>query len=92
MFAAGRVTSVAGVPRFVLHHRHAPKECRAVYAAWSGFDSRLRHHDALASCASGGHRMFWTIDARDEREALEQLPPFVGERTEISEVQEVTIP
>jgi hypothetical protein len=83
---------VRGVGRFILDHHHAPEECRAVYAAWSGFDSPLRQHGALASCASGGHRLFWTVEAGDEPAALSQLPPFIAERTEISEVSEVTIP
>jgi hypothetical protein len=78
--------------RYVLEHHHAPEECRAVYAAWNGFDSPLRKHEALASCASGGHRLFWTVEAQGSESALSQLPPFVAERTEVSEVQEVTIP
>jgi len=63
-----------------------------VYAAWSGFDSPLRQHGALASCASGGHRLFWTVETEDAESALAQLPPFVAERTDVSEVREVTIP
>jgi hypothetical protein len=78
--------------RYVLEHRHTPQECPAVYAAWNGFDSPLRKHGALASCANGGHRLFWTVDAEDSESALSQLPPFVAERTEFSEVLEVTIP
>lgn len=78
--------------RFVLEHRHHPEECRAVYAAWSGFDSPLRHRAALASCASGSHRLFWTVEAQNGRDALAQLPPFVAERTAADEVSEVTIP
>jgi hypothetical protein len=78
--------------RFMLTHSHRPDECRAAYAAWNGFDSPLRRHDTLASCASGGHRIFWTVAAADEGEALAQLPPFVAERTEVSKVREVSIP
>jgi hypothetical protein len=80
------------VRRFVLEHRHAPEECRAVYAAWNGFDSPLRQHGVLASCASGGHRLFWDVEAHDGESALSQLPPFVAERAEASEVTEVSIP
>ena len=46
-----------------------------MYAAWNGFDSPLRKHGALASCANGGHRLFWTVDAQDGESALSQLPP-----------------
>lgn len=78
--------------KFILTHRHEPEECRSAYAAWNGFESPLRHHDTLASCGRGGHRIFWTVQAPDEREALAQLPPYVAERTEVSEVREVSIP
>jgi hypothetical protein len=78
--------------RYVLSHGHSADECRAAYAAWNGFDSPLRHGRTLASCASGGHRIFWTVEADDERDALAQLPPYVAERTEINEVREVPIP
>lgn len=63
-----------------------------MYAAWNGFESPLRGRRAMASCATGGHRMFWTVEARDASAALAQLPPFVAERTEISNVREVPIP
>jgi hypothetical protein len=77
---------------FLLDHHHRPEECRAAYAAWNGFDSPLRRHAAVASCASGGHRIFWTVDARDGSAALGQLPPYVAERTAVDEVKEVPIP
>jgi hypothetical protein len=76
----------------MLSHRHGEVECRAAYAAWNGFESPLRHHQALSSCARGEHRIFWTVEARDEREALAQLPAYLAERTEVSEVREVAIP
>jgi hypothetical protein len=78
--------------RFVLRHRHSSEECRAVYAAWNGFESPLRSGAALASCASGGHRIYWTVDVPSEEEALALLPPFVAERTRAVEVREVPIP
>ncbi len=80
------------VPVFILSHRHEAQECSVAFAAWKGFDSSLRHANALGSCASGGHRLWWTVEARDEREALGHLPPFVAERTEVAEVGEVPIP
>ncbi len=78
--------------RFILNHRHGEGECRAAYAAWNGFESPLRHGEALASCGRSGHRIFWTVEARDEREALAQLPPYLASRTEAAEVREVAIP
>lgn len=78
--------------RFMLRHSHGAEECRTAYAAWNGFESPLRHHETLASCGRGGHSIFWTVEARDDRAALAQLPPYVAERTEVSEVREVPIP
>ena len=67
------------MPRFLLHHRHAPDECGAAYASFKGGTSPLRHHAALASCGEGGHAMWWTVEAADETEALGLLPYFVVE-------------
>lgn len=80
------------MPSFMLYHRHSADECRIAFAAWRGFDSPLRHHPALASCAQGGHSLWWTVEARDRAEALSRLPDYLAERTEVSEVSEVPIP
>jgi hypothetical protein len=80
------------MPRFVLFHEHRPHECRTAYAAWNGFTSPLRRRPAQASCASGGHRIYWTVEAADADEALAQLPCFLAVRTEVTEVSEVPIP
>jgi hypothetical protein len=76
----------------MLSHRHDPAECRVVFAAWRGFESPLRHLPTLASCAEGGHAMWWTVDAEHAEGALSQLPPYVAERTEATKVSEVQIP
>jgi hypothetical protein len=80
------------VPTFVLNHRHTPQECRSAFAAWHGFESPLRRSLAAASCIRGDHRIFWTVEAESEGDALAFLPPFVAERTAASEVAEVQIP
>lgn len=80
------------VARYLLSHRHRPEECRIVFAAWTGFESPLRHRPAMSSCASGGHRIYWTVEAGDEEGALALLPPYVAERTEVNVVSEVHIP
>jgi hypothetical protein len=77
---------------FVLVHRHAPRECCTAYAAWSGFHSPLRRNTTLTSCVSGEHRIYWVVEATDERSALSQLPDWLAERTDVSKVQEVAIP
>ena len=78
--------------RFMLEHRHEPRECGVVFAAFKGHDSALRHRRTLASCRSGGHAVWWTVDAETEEEALRLLPRYVAERTNVSRVSEVEIP
>ncbi len=80
------------VATFVLHHRHDPAECAAVFAAWKGFDSPLRGRLTVASCRQGGHELWWTVDAGGEQSALAQLPPYVAARTEAIEVSKVAVP
>lgn len=80
------------MPRFMLTHAHHPNHCRVVAAAWKGFDSPLRHGRALGSCASGGHRLWWTVEASGADAAIAQLPPFLAARTVVEEVREVRIP
>jgi len=80
------------VPQFLLHHRHEPRECGPAFAAWKGHGSPLRHHEALASCASGGHAIWWTVEAAGEREALALLPAYLVERAEVIRVAAVEIP
>jgi hypothetical protein len=78
--------------RFLLEHRHEPQECGVVFAAFRGHDSPLRHRPTLTSCRSGGHAIWWTVDANDEEEALGLLPRYVAQRTNVSRVSEVEIP
>ena len=77
---------------FILHHRHAPHECAAAFAAWQGFDSPLRHHPAPCSCLTGGHALWWRITAADAAEALTLLPPYVAQRTTPIAVRDIEIP
>ena len=78
--------------RYLLEHRHAPAECGVAFASFKGHDSPLRHQLTLASCRSGGHTIWWTVEAASEEDALSQLPFFVAERTTVSPVSEVRIP
>jgi hypothetical protein len=80
------------VSRYVLQHRHQPHQCGAVFASFKGHDSPLRHQAALASCHSGGHAIWWTVDAASEADALRLLPFYVAERTTVASVSEVEIP
>ena len=57
-----------------------------------GTQSPLRHQVTLASCRSGGHAIWWTVDAASEKDALELLPFYVAKRTTIARVSEVQIP
>ena len=80
------------MPRYLLDHRHEPAECAVVFASWRGFDSRLRHATAVASCPTGGHAIWWQVEANNEDEALSHLPGYVAERTTVTEISEVLIP
>ena len=76
----------------MLSHRHAPDECRVVFAAWRGFDSPLRRRSTTGSCAEGGHALWWEVEAEDAVAALAQLPAYLAERTEVAEVSEIKVP
>lgn len=77
---------------FLLHHRHEAGECGVAFTAFRGHPSPLRHHRTLSSCASGGHEIWWKVDAATAASAVELLPPFVADRTVATQVVEVTIP
>jgi hypothetical protein len=80
------------VPRYLLHHRHAPEECGVAFAAFRGHASPLRQTPTVASCVTGGHEIWWLVDAADRDAALAQLPHFVALRATATEIREVTIP
>jgi hypothetical protein len=77
---------------FLIHHRHEPTECGVVFTAFKGHESPLRHRATLASCAFGGHAIWWSVEAASEAEALGLLPFFVAQRATAIRVGEVEIP
>jgi len=78
--------------RYLLHHRHESGECGVVFASFKGHTSALRHRATLASCDSGGHAIWWTVQADSEADALALLPFYVAERTTVTRVSQVQIP
>jgi hypothetical protein len=80
------------MPRFLVHHRHEPHQCGIAFAAFKGHDSPLRHRAALASCPTGGHAIWWAVEAASEDDALRQLPFYVAQRSTVTHVAEVEIP
>jgi hypothetical protein len=80
------------MPRFLIHHRHEPRECGVVFASFRGHESPLRHRAALASCSFGGHAIWWSVEAVGESEALALLPFYVAERATATRVDDVEIP
>jgi hypothetical protein len=78
--------------RYLLQHRHESRECGVVFASFKGHRSPLRHRATVASCRSGGHAIWWTVDAASEEDALRLLPSYVAERTTVARVSEVQIP
>ena len=77
---------------YLLHNSHEPHECGVVFASFRGHKSPLRHQRTLASCRTGGHSIWWTVEAASEEEALELLPTYVAARTTAARVSEVQIP
>jgi len=78
--------------RYLLHHHHEAQECGVVFASFRGHESPLRHRPTLASCRSGGHAIWWTVESATAEDALELLPPYVAQRTTATSVSEVDIP
>jgi hypothetical protein len=78
--------------RYLLQHRHDPNDCGVAFASFKGYESPLRHGATLGSCRSGGHELWWSVEAGSEAEALALLPHFVAERTTVTRVSEVGIP
>jgi len=78
--------------QYLLQHRHEPDECGVVFASFKGHQSPLRRRPTLASCRSGGHAIWWTVEAATEQDALGLLPRYVAERTTATSVSEVDIP
>ena len=77
---------------YLLQHQHEPGECGVVFASFKGHKSPLRHRPTLASCHSGGHAIWWTVEAPTEADALRLLPYYVAERTTVARVSEIEIP
>lgn len=78
--------------RYLLHHVHDAADCGVAFASFKSDESPLRRTAALASCLSGGHEIWWTVEATTESEALAMLPSYVAERTTAIRVAEVRIP
>jgi hypothetical protein len=92
MSARPRSARLGPMPRYLLQHRHEPQECGVVFAAFKGHQSPLRRQATLASCRSGGHAIWWTVEAPSEEEALALLPFYVAARTTVATVSDVEIP
>ena len=91
--SAGRAGAHPGrVASFLLHHVHDAPECGAVFASFRGHDSPLRRQVTFASCPSGGHAIWWTVEAPTEDDALALLPRYVADRTTATRVRVVRIP
>jgi hypothetical protein len=78
--------------RYLLQHHHEPEECAVVFASFKGHESSLRRQPTLASCRSGGHAIWWQVEAESEAEALALLPGYVAARTTATRVSDVDIP
>ena len=57
-----------------------------------GTRARSATSPTLASCRSGGHAIWWTVESATAEDALRLLPPYVARRTTATSVSEVDIP
>jgi hypothetical protein len=80
------------VASFLLHHRHEPEKCGVAFAAFKGHGSPLRHAETFASCAAGGHEIWWVVEAGSAEQALDLLPHYVAQRCRVTPIREVQIP
>lgn len=80
------------MPRYLLHHEHAPHECGTVFASFNGYQSPLRHTPTTASCLFGGHAIWWEVTADSAEAALALLPYYVAQRTTVVPIARVDIP
>ena len=63
-----------------------------MFASFKGHESPLRHQATFASCRSGGHAIWWNVEAPSEEDALRLLPSYVADRTTVVHISEVEIP
>lgn len=84
--------TAAIVSCFLLHNRHEPADCGAVYTAFKGHPSPLRRTHTASSCRSGGHEIWWLVDAEDVDAALALLPRYVARGSTVTPVRRVRIP
>ncbi len=77
---------------FLLHHRHDPGKCGVAFAAFRGHASPLRHAATFASCADGGHEIWWVVEAISAEAALDLLPHYVAQRSTAVPIRKVLIP
>jgi len=92
MMLAGPFPHDDEVPAFVIHHRHEPAECGAVFASFQGFVSPLRQRQAAASCFYGGHDIWWLVEADTAAHAFELVPAYVAKRAAVTQVERLVIP
>lgn len=78
--------------RHPFQHRHEPRDCGVVFASFRGYESPLGHQATLASCRSGNHAIWWTVEAETAEDALRLLPAYVAERSTTARVTEVEMP
>ena len=63
-----------------------------MFASFKGTRARCDTKSFSRPVVSGGHAIWWTVDAGSEVDALALLPFYVAERTNASGVTEVKIP
>jgi hypothetical protein len=80
------------VASFLLHHRHEPAKCGVAFAAFKGHCSPLRQSATFASCAAGGHEIWWIVETDSKESALALLPHYIAQRCSVIPIRKVQIP
>ena len=77
--------------RYRLQCHHNLPECGFVFTSSTGHASPLRHRATIASCRSGGHAVWWEVEADSEEASLALPPAYVAKHTAVARVSEVEI-
>ena len=80
------------MPCFLLHHLHEADECGVVFATLPRHDRTHQRPPNIPTSRTGGHAIWWRVEADSKDDALALLPFFVSVRTTVTKVSEVTIP
>jgi hypothetical protein len=66
------------MPQFLIHNRHEPEECQALYEeyeAMGGLPAAFKGHEYFCTCPTGDHGAYVIVDGDSADAVLAMLPP-----------------